>query len=276
MKGYELDICDIVKREEFRKNVIAYGFTSTVFKSPDSNYVIKEIYLPTTSGPKYIKRINEVNMNLEILKSPELKQIIVPFLGYQICDNTLYLKFKYIPSTFGSMLLTSSVKEIKYIYYQVLKLFKIFHKYATHNDLNVNNIFIQKTQKGPSKIYFGDLATSYMVKDKYLKNKDIKTFKDNLKENIMILNLFKLYSVQDIFKILKEDNLLEKFNQMYEAQDKWILETFPERPKWFLDKIQPEIFKNFLMRFIRDNYKEKLYWDRLKFSPEMEAFLKSL
>jgi len=297
------------KHDSNEYKVLTVGFTSTVYKelrnrsspdfqSPDpkgsKNYVIKEVYLPDDIS-KIQKRMNEVELNIRLKtiasKNPELKAMIVPFKGYAVCKNRLYMKFEYIPGTLASKIDGMTRSQLQNVIKQVKQKLPILHKYTTHGDLSLDNIFLRtvspKDPKGSKKytVLFGDWGASKPLNAKN-KRADFTKFEKSIKTYLLTKQYFRtlrfrpkrVFQTQSsetktegskddieakildsLYQQFEKDGNLEKFNEFSNREMKWIYENFSYRPPEFWERIATKQQKYVAMKFIDLTYGDK-FW----------------
>lgn len=256
MEKYKLDLCklDLTDPKEF--TVYAHGFTSTVYKPVHSSrYVIKEVYLPPEEDTEKIKqRIGELEANILFSENPSLKHMVVPFQGYDICKNRLYLKFGYVPLTLDKELPNLSRKQLNQIIRSVKEVLRQIHKVRAHGDLSTSNIFLIKQKMG-YKVLFGDWGADGSKP----KGGDWFYFMKDLKFQLLSQDFYKKYSTDDILKIFKKDGKYDDFIEYSSRQERYLSENFSYKPKEFWERTAEKQLKYYIIQFIAKVYNNELY-----------------
>jgi len=240
---YKLELCEEVKKYIPYK----YGQTSTVFIDKNHKFVIKEIYIEG----HYLesKKIKEIVDNIRIMEDRQLRNFSVPFIGFDICDEKLMLKFKYMGETLQELMYDKNVnvsdKEYESIKMKVFKINKLFaQKKIYHNDLHPGNIFyINK------KIYLADWGRNIIRPIKKVREDYDKIFNGNYYLSKYIKN----YGMEELKAYLITSGLDKVIEENVEKETAYQLEKFPFKPKSFMKKIRPLFYHQYLLSALHNN-----------------------
>lgn len=282
---YKDQICDITKDPSFVDKKFAYGFTSTVYRL--GNSVIKETYLSKEELEEQ-DFFEEVKANVFFREHPDLQSYVIPFEGFEFCEDKIYTKYEYVGNPLSETILDYTPEELTIILDKVLQNIKNLHKYVIHGDLHTGNIFVVKDKSGIIKnVVFGDWGRAVIkgrtarILPEHLRVEvseeiDIKRFLDSFKQRLEMAYFFKNVNTKYALKLLQDKNSKKKFFLTLTTKINKRKKRYPHRPSEFIDKLRPFLFNDLLFEMIKKEYGETFVIQKCKFSSTMKEFIKSL
>jgi len=232
IEKYKLNLCEEVKKY----NILDYGSTATIYINKGKpEFIIKEIYLE--KDVLVSNKLRELSNNIFINEDEELRKLTPEFIGFDLCETKLLLKFKYIGPSLKETITKLSVEKINLIKETVEKNIEIFNsKGIIHNDLHLGNIFYYK-----DKVYIGDWGKIINSK---IKSDNLNFFYFSLLKGIYMGYFFKQNTMASIKKYMNSKGLYEKAVNDTLKEINYQKKNLSYKPKGFLDKLFPNLLQN--------------------------------
>lgn len=237
IESYKLSLYEELKKY----NILGYGSTATVFVNKGKpEFVIKEIYLESEALKS--RKLKELSNNIFINEDEELRKMAPEFIGFDLCNNRMLLKFKYTGVSLEESLSKFNTEKLIEITETVKDYIKIFNKKGLiHGDLHLGNIFIFK-----GKVYIGDWGKTLEKKLNISKDDLYEVFYPSLLRGIYMAYFFKQNTMASIKKYLNSKGLYKKAIDYTVNEINWQKKTLSYKPKDFIDKTYPKLLKKYL------------------------------
>jgi hypothetical protein len=231
IEKYKLNLCEEVKKYE----ILGYGSTATVFLNKGKpEFVIKEIYL--NSDTLVSNKLRELSNNIFINEDEELRKLAPEFIGFDLCEKKMLLKFKYTGPSLKENITKLSAEKINFIKETVENNIEILNsKGLIHNDLHLGNIFYYK-----GKVYIGDWGKTITYK---IKKEDFELFYGDLLLSIYMGYFFKQNTMTSIKKYMNSKGLYQKAVDDTIKEINYQKKVLFYKPKGFVDKIFPNLLQ---------------------------------
>ncbi len=248
IESYKLNLCNEVKKYK----VLAYGFTATIFVNKGKpEFVIKEIYLKEDS--LISSKLRELSINIFIDNDEELRKLAPKFIGFDICDKRMLLKFKYCGPSLKETIGKLNFEKLFYIKENVEQSLDKFNKKGIINDdLHLGNIFYYR-----NKVYIGDWGK---VIDSKIKKDDLKIFYREFLIGIYMSYFFKQNTMNSIKKYMNSKGLFQKVIDLTVKEVNYQKKHLSYKPKDFVDKNYP--------LFLQINLEKILFYEAFPYVKE--------